>query len=114
MQSEHRSPLVYQALLRAGADVKYPEEIPPAEMNEVEGTSRIPTPPLITRWDKSTQTDPPPFILNLLERRSWNINSSCPIKDFVQPSNRNPEESCPTDCSKKLYFAGCPTIILSL
>ncbi|GFW70181.1 hypothetical protein TNCV_4467401 [Trichonephila clavipes] len=61
-----------------------PTEKPPLEMmdllvNEVEVTSSIPTPPLIIRCEKSTQTDPPPFISNPLERGPWNINS--PIKD---------------------------------
>ncbi|GFX09128.1 hypothetical protein TNCV_4167071 [Trichonephila clavipes] len=37
-------------------------------VNEVEVSSRIPTPPLITRCDKSIQTDPPTFISNALER----------------------------------------------
>ncbi|GFW07413.1 hypothetical protein TNCV_865851 [Trichonephila clavipes] len=40
-------------------------------VNEVEVTSGIPTPPLITLCDKSTQTDPP-FISNRLERDPWN------------------------------------------
>ncbi|GFX38026.1 hypothetical protein TNCV_3836251 [Trichonephila clavipes] len=41
-----------------------PAKSPPLEMmdflvNEVEVTPRISTPPLITRYDKTTQTDPP-------------------------------------------------------
>ncbi|GFW77422.1 uncharacterized protein TNCV_2498151 [Trichonephila clavipes] len=38
-------------------------------VNEVEVSSRIPTLPLITRCNKSIQTDPPTFISNPLERR---------------------------------------------
>ncbi|GFY58550.1 hypothetical protein TNIN_198141 [Trichonephila inaurata madagascariensis] len=50
---------------------RVPVESPPVErpadplidflVNEIEVTSSIPTPPLITRCDKSTQTDPPSF-----------------------------------------------------
>ncbi|GFX10871.1 hypothetical protein TNCV_3196321 [Trichonephila clavipes] len=56
-------------------------------VNEVEVSSRIPTPPLITRCDKSIQTDPPTFISNPLER---------------SPPGR------------KTLFCWCPTIIPSL
>ncbi|GFS95420.1 hypothetical protein TNCV_409831 [Trichonephila clavipes] len=44
-----------------------PAEISPLMdflVNEVQVTSRIPTPPLITLCDKSTQTNPQPFISN--------------------------------------------------
>ncbi|GFX09131.1 hypothetical protein TNCV_4167101 [Trichonephila clavipes] len=54
-------------------------------VNEVEVSSRIPTPPLITRCDKSIQTNPPTFISNPLERRPLGT-----------------------------LFCWCPTIILSL
>ncbi|GFY58548.1 uncharacterized protein TNIN_198121 [Trichonephila inaurata madagascariensis] len=85
-----------------------PVESPPAErpaeplmdflVNDVEVTSRIPTPPLITRCDKSTQTDPPLFLSNRLEGGPWNS----PIKDS------NPGRF------QKTLFCWCPTIILFL
>ncbi|GFT34689.1 hypothetical protein TNCV_1536241 [Trichonephila clavipes] len=64
-------------------------------VNEVEVTSHIPTPPLITRCDKSIQMDPPASISNSLERGPWNS----PINLGRFP---------------KTLFFWCPNIILFL
>ncbi|GFW87268.1 uncharacterized protein TNCV_4313911 [Trichonephila clavipes] len=56
-------------------------------LNDVEVSLSSPTLPMITRCDKSIQTDPPTFISNPLERR--------PL-------------------GRRILFCWCPTIILSL
>ncbi|GFR31691.1 hypothetical protein TNCT_599721 [Trichonephila clavata] len=65
----------------------------------VEVTSRLPTPPLRTQRDKSTQTYSPAWNL---ARDSWNDHPSCPIKDL--PSNQRPLFNSP-----QLLFCLCPT-----
>ncbi|GFR20914.1 hypothetical protein TNCT_630861 [Trichonephila clavata] len=59
----------------------------------VEVTSRLPTPPLMTRCNKSTQAYSSTWSL---ARDSWNNHPSCPIKN--SPSNQNPYSTNPYHC----------------
>ncbi|GFW43838.1 hypothetical protein TNCV_2854711 [Trichonephila clavipes] len=78
--------------------ISLPERIPPAEnspserpserpplmdflVNEVEVTSCISTPPLITRCDKITQMDPSTLQFKSLGKRPFPRNINSPIKD---------------------------------
>ncbi|GFR01260.1 hypothetical protein TNCT_24881 [Trichonephila clavata] len=76
---------------------------------EVEVTSRLPTPPLITRWDKSTQTDSPSLHVKRLElgNRLLERQQLLSIKDSSTNRRLQFNRLLP-----KTLFCGCPTIIL--